>query len=810
MHLITTPSFYAIAIPAVLLTGLSKAGFGGALGGFAVPLLALVLSPGDAAGIMLPLLCLTDITGLRPYWRKWHAQVWQVLIPSGLAGVALGAVLYPWLSEAWMRLLIGLISVLFVAHGWWTASRAGSSAAAAAGAAAPRTVTGTAAAMAAATGTDAGTGTGRRTGADATGGSGILFGTLGGFTSFLAHAGGPPLLMHLLPQKLDRVCFVATMNAYFLVINLTKLVPYALEGQLSYRNLGTSLLLAPLVPVGVWLGLWLQRRVNERWFYRLARTALLLTGLQLIVQAAPGLAADAPDQPLRIGSKRFTESYLLGEVLRQQAQLAGPAEHRAGLGNTGIVLAALRSGAIDLYPEYTGTIAREILHRPDLSRLPELLGPLQALGLGVAVPLGFSDTYVVAVGRDFAVRNHLQTLADLRQTPTIRLALSQEFLHRSDGWPALTTAYGLQALQPQGMDHGLAYAALAQGATDGIDAYSTDARLARDPILLLQDPQGVIPPYEAVLLYRLGVPEQHPAQWRQLLQLQGQISARTMQDANARVDLDHQDFQTAGQTLWQSLAVHRQRPATATAAPTATAAAPAATAAKAAAAPTATTADAAALVGDQPPTRTLLARSLQALFAPDFVTLTGQHLALVFGPVALATLLGIPLGILASRPSRLGGVLLGLVAVLQTIPALALLALLIAWTGQIGMLPALIALLVYALLPILSATQAALQGLDRNLREAAIALGASWGVRLWHVELPAVRPALLAGIRTATIINIGGATLAAFVGAGGYGERIVSGLAVNDPALLLAGAVPTAALALLAQGLFTWLEHRLR
>jgi uncharacterized membrane protein YfcA len=248
LHLIADPVFCAVAIPAVLLTGISKAGFGGALGGIAVPLLALFIAPGDAAGIMLPLLCFTDVSGLRPYLGKWDLPNARVLVPAGVAGVAIGALIFPWMSEQFIRVLIGAISVAFVVQGWWSGSALDATA---------------------------------RPHSPA---FGAACGALGGFTSFLAHAGGPPLMIHLLPQKLERTRFVATMNLYFLIINVVKLLPYALEGQLSARNFGSSLLLAPLVPLGVWIGMRLHHRVNELWFYRIARIALLLTGLQLIVQ----------------------------------------------------------------------------------------------------------------------------------------------------------------------------------------------------------------------------------------------------------------------------------------------------------------------------------------------------------------------------------------------------------------------------------------------------------------------------------------------------------------------------------------------
>lgn len=263
-HLIASSSFYLLAIPAVLLTGISKAGFGGALGGFAVPLMAMVIAPADAAGIMLPLLCFTDVSGLRPFLGKWDLANVRTLIPAGIAGVAIGALLFPFLSESVVRVLIGAISVAFVAYGWISAARA--------------------ARLARALPHASGTVTAQASYRHPVRWQGLACGALGGFTSFLAHAGGPPLMIHLLPQKLDRVRFVATMNAYFLVINAVKLLPYAIEGQISARNLATSLVLAPLVPLGVWLGVRLQRRVNELWFYRIARAALLVTGLQLIHQ----------------------------------------------------------------------------------------------------------------------------------------------------------------------------------------------------------------------------------------------------------------------------------------------------------------------------------------------------------------------------------------------------------------------------------------------------------------------------------------------------------------------------------------------
>jgi osmoprotectant transport system permease protein len=199
---------------------------------------------------------------------------------------------------------------------------------------------------------------------------------------------------------------------------------------------------------------------------------------------------------------------------------------------------------------------------------------------------------------------------------------------------------------------------------------------------------------------------------------------------------------------------------------------------------------------------------LDKLLAPDLGRLLGQHLALVFGSLALAVLTGVPLGVWAHLQPRWAGLLLGTVGVLQTVPSLALLAVLIALVGGIGFVPALLALWVYALLPIVRNTHAGLQGVSPGLTLAAQALGLRGGQVLRHIALPLAAPMVWAGVKTAATINVGTATVAAFIGAGGLGERIVSGLAVNDPAQMLAGALPSAALALAVQALFDALERR--
>lgn len=467
-----------------------------------------------------------------------------------------------------------------------------------------------------------------------------------------------------------------------------------------------------------------------------------------------GASAGAADDVLRVGSKRFTESYILGEVLTQTAAAHGRAEHRQGLGNTAIVLAALQAGSIDLYPEYLGTIDLEILKNPKATSLEQMRAALAPMGLGVAVPLGFNNTYALAVRADTEAKN----LSALAGKP-LRFGLSHEFIGRADGWPGLAQRYGLTQ-QPRGLDHGIAYEALAQRQVDVIDIYSTDAKIKRYGLKVLDDDLGYFPRYDAVLLYRLDVPRRFPAAWRAIGKLEGRISAAQMIAMNAGVEIDGKSF--AGVAAdW--LAPARQQGS---------------------------------------------ARSglMAKLFGPDLWTLTRQHLVLVLLSVALACLAGIPLGILAAVAPRLRQVVLAVVGVLQTVPSLALLAMLIPLLGMIGTMPALVALFIYALLPVVRNTCTGILGVPAGMRTAAMALGLRPGQRLRHVELPLALPVILAGVKTAAVMSVGTATIAAFIGAGGYGERITIGLALNDNDMLLAGAIPAALLALLTQLLFEGLE----
>src|SRR3954453_726295 len=338
-------------------------------------------------------------------------------------------------------------------------------------------------------------------------------------------------------------------------------------------------------------------------------------------------------QTVKVGSKRFTESYILGEILARAAD----GEHRPGLGNTAILYEALRSGAIDAYPEYTGTIAREILKTEQSLDMDAISARLKPLGLAASIPLGFSNSY--ALGS----RQHLKNISELAKHPELRIGLSHEFLGRRDGWPGLRQAYGLPQ-SPRGLDHGLAYDALTAGEIDVIDLYSTDAKIERYRIAVLEDDRRYFPSYDAVLLYRADMPQRFPEAFAAWKKLEGKIDNATMVRLNARAELDKVRFAQVAAEFFGS------------------------------------------------DTGTGRSSLWSALFAPDFGRLLGQPPALVFPSLAAAILVGVPLGMLAARQRLLEQPVLLTTGLIQTVPSLALLAFLIPLTGTIGVWPALIAL----------------------------------------------------------------------------------------------------------------------
>lgn len=255
MSLITDPIFYLVAIPAVLLFGIAKGGFGGSIGVAAVPLMSLAVSPVQAAAILLPILCLMDIFSVWAFRGRWDWAELRVLLPAALTGIALGSLAFGYLSVDWIRLALGIIVIAFMADQWLNR------------------------------------GSRETGGTELPRGAGLAAGGAAGFTSFVAHAGGPPLSMYLLNRPLDRTTFVGTSVIFFIVVNYAKLVPYAWLGQLDGSNLATSAVLAPLAPFGVWLGVWMHRTVSDRFFFQVVYLLLFVVGLKLVYDGAVGLAA---------------------------------------------------------------------------------------------------------------------------------------------------------------------------------------------------------------------------------------------------------------------------------------------------------------------------------------------------------------------------------------------------------------------------------------------------------------------------------------------------------------------------------------
>jgi osmoprotectant transport system permease protein len=487
---------------------------------------------------------------------------------------------------------------------------------------------------------------------------------------------------------------------------------------------------------------------------RAAAVALFLVG------APDGVAAESA---LRVGSKSFTESVILGEIVAQAARAAGvPVEHRAGLGGTRLVWNGLETGEIDVYPEYTGTIVEEILsgERPAAGQPSEtwLRERLAARGLVLSAPLGFDNSYALAMPEALAGRLGVRSISDLRRHSALRLGFSSEFMNRREGWPSLRERYRLPHREVRGLEHDLAYRGLASGALDVTDAYTTDPQIRRHGLRLLRDDLGLFPRYDAVLVYRADAPGRWPTAFRAIARLEGAIDTATMADLNGRAQ-DGGLSESAAATFFLGR--------------------------RGIAAPPAAVGRIGRILG-----------------------YTAEHLELVGVSLTLAIAVAIPLGVLAFRHPGLGQAVLAVVGVIQTIPSLALLVFMIPLLG-IGTIPATVALFLYSLLPIVRNTHAGLASIPPSVRESAEALGLPPMAILRLVELPMAGGSILAGIKSAAVINVGTATLGALIGAGGLGQPILTGIRLDDVGLVLEGAVPAALLALLVQGLFDLTERAL-
>lgn len=475
--------------------------------------------------------------------------------------------------------------------------------------------------------------------------------------------------------------------------------------------------------------------------------ALLVGGI-----SGTSFAADAPS--IRVASKNFNESYLLGEIAAQVLEEAGfDVERRFGLGGTLICFEALVNDEIDLYVEYTGTLSQAILSAPEITTLVEIDAAIAEQGLSLLAAFGFNNTYAMAVRQTTAVQLGLRTIGDIGEHDDLNVVVSHEFLQREDGWPGLVATYALDPAV-SGIEHGLAYQAVEDGIIDITDAYSTDGELERYDLVLLEDDKRYFPQYLAVPLIRDELPERAQTA---LLQLAGRIDDSQMRGLNAQVVVGGRSFASVANEFLMAQG----------------------------------------LAG---------ARVVDDGIWSSLIENTVQHLKLTLIALAGSVLVGIGLSLAVFRMPAVARTVTYACGLLQTVPSIALLALMIPVFG-IGMLPAVIALFLYSLLPILRNTLTALTTIDPTLIKVAVAMGLTDNEQVRYVFVPLSLPSMLAGIRTAAVISIGTATLAAFIGAGGLGDPIITGLALNDMGLILQGAIPAAMLALLTELLFEGVEH---
>lgn len=462
--------------------------------------------------------------------------------------------------------------------------------------------------------------------------------------------------------------------------------------------------------------------------------------------------AAAQDSTLAVGSKAFTESVVLGWVATHALNDTGlQVQHREQLGGSRFLWEALVRGDIDAYPEYTGTLIEEILADTDVSptTLPDVLA---RYGIRMTGELGFNNTYALGMRPEHAEARGITRISDLREHPDLRVGFTNEFMDRGDGWPALRQAYDLP-FDPQGLDHDLAYRAIDNEALDVIDLYSTDAEIERYGLRVLRDDEDHFPDYQAVLLYRADLGEQFPAAVDALKALEGRFPADTMRALNAEAAVqDRPERKVAAAFVERTLGI----------------------------------------IADAGMTSDTRANRVW--------TRTQEHLALTGVSLVLAILMGIPLGIVAAKTTWIGPSILVAVGLTYTVPSLALLALMVPPLG-VGYVPAVTALVIYSLLPIVWNTYTGLRDIDPPLLESARALGLTAWAMLRRVELPLAAGSIFAGIKIAVVINVGTATLGALIGAGGYGQPILTGIRRADLGLILEGTLPAALLTVLLLGL---------
>ena len=498
--------------------------------------------------------------------------------------------------------------------------------------------------------------------------------------------------------------------------------------------------------------------------------------LSLFALACAGAAAPASAQlerPVVVASKPFAESFVLAELFAQLLEARGfPVDRRPGLGATEIAFAALRQGEIDVYPEYTGTGLLAILGEGPQGSGADAFRRVATVfherwGVRWLPPLGFENTYAIAVRPGTADSLGLRTLTDLaREGGALRAGLTPDFIGRADGLPGLRSAYGLFPGEVRALLQAVKYRALVEGEVDVIDGYATDGQIARYDLVVLEDDRGFFPPYDAAALVSRRLSAEQPAAIAALTELSGLIDEPAVREMNRRVEVEGEDVAIVAADALRSLGLVE---------------------------PGSDGGETARGARDGSLLRYLWERRAATLAE------TRRHLLLVLLSLGAGALVAIPLGLVLERTRAAAEAVIRAVGLLQTIPSIALLAFMIPLLG-IGVAPAVTALFLYSLFPMVRNTYTGVRDADSSAVGSARALGMTETQLLRHVRLPLAAPVIMAGVRTAAVINVGTATLAAFIGAGGLGDPIVAGLALSDTRMILAGAIPAALLAFVVDG----------
>jgi len=506
----------------------------------------------------------------------------------------------------------------------------------------------------------------------------------------------------------------------------------------------------------------------------------LLSALVFLIWIGPVLAS--PNTTIIVGSKNFLENRLLAEMFAQliEAQTALTVKRRFGLAGTQICFQALTTGGIDLYPEYTGTGLVTILGESSMRNPVDVLNRVRGefrrrWNLWWLAPLGFDNSYALALRRNRAVALNIRTITDLvRVAPKLNAGFGYEFIQRADGLPGLKQLYGLQFRDVAGMQQSLKYQATENGDVDVLDVYTTDGRLAVYDFVVLEDDRQFFPPYDATALVRGEILKQHPELGQVLSLLTNALSPERMRELNLRIQEQGEAIpQVAYDALHTLHLVKKDQSATAT-------------------------------IKESTSFLSYMWEQRATLMVR-----TGEHLGLAGVGLLLGIVAGIPLAFILERWRTGAETMIRIIGMSQTIPSIALLAFMIPLFG-VGALPAIMALWIYSLYPILRNTFSGLRDAAPSVVETGRALGMTEWQILRSVRLPLAAPTIMAGIRTSAIWTVGTATLAAFIGAGGLGVPIVSGLQLADVHVILSGALPATILALVVDGLLGWIERLIR